>query len=153
MRHCHPEAEFFIFDDVRIDVRMNRVSYEIDSMEGSYNSGTQYEQGNMGHRPGINGGYFPVQPVDSTNDLRAEMTTVMAAMGVSVEKHHHEVAPSQVELGIKFSTLVNSADNIQLYKYVVHNVAHAYGKTATFMPKPVLGDNGSGMHVHQSLWK
>jgi glutamine synthetase len=148
-----PEAEFFIFDDVRIDVRMNKVSHEIDSREGPYNSGTKYEQGNMGHRPGVKGGYFPVQPVDSSNDLRAEMTSVMAAMGVSVEKHHHEVAPSQVELGIKFSTLVNSADNIQLYKYVVHNVAHAYGKTATFMPKPVFGDNGSGMHVHQSLWK
>jgi glutamine synthetase len=148
-----PEAEFFIFDDVRIDVRMNRVGYEIDSMEGPYNSGTQYDQGNMGHRPGVKGGYFPVQPIDSSNDLRAEMVTVLAAMGVSVEKHHHEVAPSQVELGIKFSTLVNSADNIQLYKYVVHNVAHAYGKTATFMPKPIYGDNGSGMHVHQSLWK
>ncbi|MCE9508191.1 MAG: type I glutamate--ammonia ligase [Alphaproteobacteria bacterium] len=148
-----PEAEFFIFDDVRIDVQMNRVSYEIDSMEGPYNSGTQYDQGNMGHRPSIKGGYFPVQPIDSSNDLRAEMVTVLAAMGVAVEKHHHEVAPSQVELGIKFSTLVNSADNIQLYKYVVHNVAHAYGKTATFMPKPVYGDNGSGMHVHQSLWK
>ncbi|MCK4944905.1 MAG: type I glutamate--ammonia ligase [Alphaproteobacteria bacterium] len=148
-----PEAEFFIFDDVRIDVQMNRVSYEIDSMEGPYNSGRQYEQGNMGHRPGAKGGYFPVQPIDSSSDLRAEMTTVLAGMGVEVEKHHHEVAPSQVELGIKFSTLVNSADNIQLYKYVVHNVAHAYGKTATFMPKPVYGDNGSGMHVHQSLWK
>jgi len=148
-----PEAEFFIFDDVRIDVQMNRVSYEIDSMEGPYNSGKQYEQGNMGHRPGAKGGYFPVQPIDSSNDLRAEMTTVLADMGVAVEKHHHEVAPSQVELGIKFSTLINSADNIQLYKYIVHNVAHAYGKTATFMPKPVYGDNGSGMHVHQSLWK
>jgi len=148
-----PEAEFFIFDDVRIDVQMNRVSYEIDSMEGPYNSGTKYAQGNMGHRPGLKGGYFPVQPIDSSNDLRAEMVTVMAGMGVAVEKHHHEVAPSQVELGIKFSTLVNSADNIQLYKYVVHNVAHAYGKTTTFMPKPIYGDNGSGMHVHQSLWK
>ena len=148
-----PEAEFFIFDDVRIDVQMNRVSYEIDSMEGPYNSGRQYEQGNMGHRPGAKGGYFPVQPIDSSSDLRAEMTTVLADMGVAVEKHHHEVAPSQVELGIKFSTLVNSADNIQLYKYVAHNVAHAYGKTVTFMPKPVYGDNGSGMHVHQSLWK
>ncbi|MFH1157359.1 MAG: type I glutamate--ammonia ligase [Pseudomonadota bacterium] len=148
-----PEAEFFIFDDVRINVQMNRVSYEIDSMEGPYNSGRQYEQGNMGHRPGTKGGYFPVQPIDSSSDLRAEMTTVLAGMGVAVEKHHHEVAPAQVELGVKFSTLVNSADNMQLYKYVVHNVAHAYGKTATFMPKPVYGDNGSGMHVHQSLWK
>ena len=148
-----PEAEFFVFDDMRVDVKQNRVSYEIDSMEGPYNSGKRYEQGNMGHRPGPKGGYFPVQPVDSSNDLRAEMITVLAGMGVSVEKHHHEVAPSQVELGIKFSTLANSADNIQLYKYVVHNVAHSYGNTATFMPKPVYGDNGSGMHVHQSLWK
>jgi glutamine synthetase len=148
-----PEAEFFIFDDVRIDVSMNRVSYEIDSMEGPYNSNRAYEGGNMGHRPGIKGGYFPVQPIDSSNDMRAEMVSVLANMGVPVEKHHHEVAPAQVELGIKFSTLVNSADNLQLYKYVVHNVAHSYGKTATFLPKPVFGDNGSGMHVHQSLWK
>ncbi len=148
-----PEAEFFIFDDVKIDVSMNRVAYEIDSSEGPYNSGTEYPQGNMGHRPSVKGGYFPVAPIDSSCDLRAEMVSVLAAMGVPVEKHHHEVAPAQVELGIKFSTLVHSADNIQLYKYVVHNVAHAYGKTATFMPKPVYGDNGSGMHVHQSLWK
>ncbi len=147
------EAEFFIFDDVRIDVQMNRVSYEIDSTEGPYNSGRQYEQGNMGHRPSTKGGYFPVQPIDSSSDLRAEMTTVLSDMGVAVEKHHHEVAPAQVELGMKFSTLINSADNLQLYKYVAHNVAHAYGKTVTFMPKPVYGDNGSGMHVHQSLWK
>jgi len=148
-----PEAEFFIFDDVRISVQMNRVSYEIDSAEGPYNSGTEYDGGNMGHRPGTKGGYFPVQPVDSSNDLRGEMTSTLAAMGVPMEKHHHEVAPSQVELGLKFSSLVDSADNMQLYKYVVHNVAHAYGKTATFLPKPVYGDNGSGMHVHQSLWK
>lgn len=148
-----PEAEFFIFDDVRIDVQMNRVSYEIDSAEGPYNSGRAYEHGNMGHRPTVKGGYFPVQPVDSSNDLRAEMTTVLSRMGVPMEKHHHEVAPSQVELGLKFATLVQSADNMQLYKYVVHNVAHAYGKTATFLPKPVFGDNGSGMHVHQSVWK
>jgi glutamine synthetase len=148
-----PEAEFFIFDDVRINVQMNRVSYEIDSLEGPYNSGRQYEHGNMGHRPGTKGGYFPVAPVDSSNDLRAEMVTTLAGMGVAVEKHHHEVAPSQVELGVRFSTLVNSGDNMQLYKYVVHNVAHAYGKSATFLPKPVFGDNGSGMHVHQSLWK
>ncbi|MBI1216791.1 MAG: type I glutamate--ammonia ligase [Alphaproteobacteria bacterium] len=148
-----PEAEFFIFDDVRINVQMNRVSYEIDSAEGPYNSGRDYEEGNMGHRPGVKGGYFPVQPVDSSNDLRGEMTSILSEMGVPMEKHHHEVAPSQVELGLKFSTLVGSADNMQLYKYVVHNVAHAYGKTATFLPKPVFGDNGSGMHVHQSLWK
>ena len=148
-----PEAEFFIFDDVRIEVSMNRVSYEIDSIEGPYNSGREYDGGNMAHRPGIKGGYFPVQPVDSSNDMRGEMTSVLAQMGVPVEKHHHEVAPAQVELGVKYSTLVNSADNMQLYKYVVHNVAHAYGKTATFLAKPVYGDNRSGMHVHQSLWK
>lgn len=148
-----PEAEFFLFDDVRINVQMNKVSHEIDSMEGPYNSGREYEHGNMGHRPAIKGGYFPVQPVDSSNDIRAEMVTILAEMGVPMEKHHHEVAPSQAELGVKFATLTKSADNMQLYKYVVHNVAHAYGKTATFMPKPVYGDNGSGMHVHQSLWK
>ena len=148
-----PEAEFFIFDDVRIDVSMNKVGYQIDSTEGPYNAGREYDFGNMGHRPGTKGGYFPVAPIDSTVDLRAEMTSVLMRLGVPMEKHHHEVAPSQVELGLKFSTLVDSADNMQLYKYVVHNVAHAYGKTATFLPKPVYGDNGSGMHVHQSIWK
>ena len=148
-----PEAEFFVFDDVRFQVEMNKCSYEIDSEEGPYNSARSFEDGNLGHRPAVKGGYFPVPPVDSAQDLRAEMVSVMAEMGVEVEKHHHEVAASQHELGIKFSTLVKSADNIQIYKYVVHNVAHAYGKTATFMPKPVFGDNGSGMHVHQSIWK
>ena len=148
-----PEAEFFVFDDVRFQVEMNKVSYEIDSEEGPYNRAKSFEDGNLGHRPGVKGGYFPVPPVDSAQDLRAEMVSVMADMGVEVEKHHHEVAASQHELGIKFSTLVKAADNIQIYKYVVHNVAHAYGKTATFMPKPVFGDNGSGMHVHQSIWK
>jgi glutamine synthetase len=148
-----PEAEFFIFDDVRISVNMNKVSYEIDSIEGPYNTDRKYDNGNMAHRPGVKGGYFPVPPIDSSNDLRAEMTSTLARMGVPMEKHHHEVAASQVELGLKYSTLVDSADNMQLYKYVVHNVAHAYGKTATFLPKPVYGDNGSGMHVHQSLWK
>jgi glutamine synthetase len=148
-----PEAEFFIFDNVRIHTDMHRVGYEIDSIEGPYNSGTEYAQGNMGHRPGVKGGYFPVQPIDSSNDLRGEMTSVLMKMGVPMEKHHHEVAPSQVELGLRYSSLVDSADNMQLYKYVVHNVAHAYGKTATFLPKPIYGDNGSGMHVHQSLWK
>jgi len=107
----------------------------------------------MGHRPAIKGGYFPVQPVDSSNDLRGEMVSILSEMGVPMEKHHHEVAPSQCELGLKFATLIGSADNMQLYKYVVHNVAHAYGKSATFLPKPVFGDNGSGMHVHQSIWK
>jgi glutamine synthetase len=111
------------------------------------------EQGNPGHRPPIKGGYFPVAPVDAGGDLRAEMTTTMANMGLEMEKHHHEVAPAQHELGLKFSTLVKCADNMQVYKYVVHNVAHQYGKTATFMPKPVKGDNGSGMHCHQSIWK
>ena len=148
-----PEAEFFIFDDVRFDVSMNRVGYQIDSVESPANSAREYEHGNLAHRPGVKGGYFPVAPIDSTVDLRAEMTSVLARMGVPMEKHHHEVAPAQVELGLKFSTLVNSADHMQLYKYVVHNVAHSFGKTATFLPKPVYGDNGSGMHVHQSIWK
>jgi glutamine synthetase len=148
-----PEAEFFVFDDVRYDVRMEGAFYSISSEEGPYISGKKLEEGNHGHRPGIKGGYFPVPPLDSAADLRAEMLTVMADMGVEVEKHHHEVAPSQHELGIKFNSLVKCADNMQIYKYVVHNVAHSYGKTATFMPKPVKGDNGSGMHVHNSLWK
>jgi len=148
-----PEAEFFVFDDVRYEVNMNRCFYEVDSEEGPYVTGKKFDDGNLGHRPGVKGGYFPVPPVDSAQDLRAEMVSVMAEMGVEVEKHHHEVAPSQHELGIKFTTLVKAADNIQIYKYVVHNVAHAYGKTATFMPKPIFGDNGSGMHVHQSIWK
>lgn len=148
-----PEAEFFIFDDVKIDISMNKVGFEVDSEEGPYNSGRDYDTGNMGHRPGVKGGYFPESPVDSLSDIRGEMLTVMQTMGVEVEKHHHEVAPSQCELGIKFSTLIDSADNIQIYKHVVHNVANSYGKSATFMPKPIFGDNGSGMHVHQSLWK
>ena len=148
-----PEAEFFVFDDVKMKADMNEVSYKIDSIEGPYNSGTDYPEGNTGHRPGVKGGYFPETPVDSGSDLRAEMMTVMSAMGIGVEKHHHEVAPSQHELGIEFGTLVDAADDLQLYKYAVHNVAHIYGKTATFLPKPVFGDNGSGMHVHQSIWK
>ncbi|MEJ2027355.1 MAG: type I glutamate--ammonia ligase, partial [Limibacillus sp.] len=148
-----PEAEFFVFDDVRFGVNMNHSFFRFDSEEGPYNSGTEFEEGNLGHRPGVKGGYFPVPPVDSGTDLRAEMVTVMKEMGLEVEKHHHEVAPSQHELGIKFNTLIKMADGMQLYKYVVHNVAHTYGKTATFMPKPVYGDNGSGMHVHQSIWK
>ena len=148
-----PEAEFFVFDDVRYDVKMEGAFYAVSSEEGPYISGKKLEEGNHGHRPNIKGGYFPVPPLDSAADLRAEMLTVMADMGVEVEKHHHEVAPSQHELGIKFNSLVKCADNMQIYKYVVHNVAHSYGKTATFMPKPVKGDNGSGMHVHNSLWK
>jgi glutamine synthetase len=148
-----PEAEFFVFDDVRFKVDMNHCFFEFTSEEGPYMSGATFEEGNIGHRPAMKGGYFPVPPVDSATDLRAEMVTVMNEMGIEVEKHHHEVAPSQHELGIKFDTLVRTADNMQIYKYVVHNVAHTYGKTATFMPKPVYGDNGSGMHTHQSIWK
>ena len=148
-----PEAEFFVFDDVRFDVSMNQTFYQIDSDEGPYNSGNDFPEGNTGHRPAIKGGYFPVPPVDSMADLRAEMLTQMVAMGLEMEKHHHEVAPSQNELGQKFNTLVTTADQMQIYKYVVQMVAHQYGKTATFMPKPVLDDNGSGMHVHQSIWK
>jgi glutamine synthetase len=148
-----PEAEFFVFDDVKFDVQMNRSYYEVDSSEGPYNTARDYDEGNPGHRPGIKGGYFPVPPVDSEQDLRSEMLAVMEEMGVEVEKHHHEVAPSQHELGMKFGTLITTADSLQIYKYVVHQVASSYGKTATFMPKPVAGDNGSGMHVHQSIWK
>ncbi|AGH98127.1 type I glutamate--ammonia ligase [Micavibrio aeruginosavorus] len=148
-----PEAEFFVFDDVKFAVRGNKVAYELDGIEEPSNTDRAYADGNMGHRPRVKGGYFPDAPVDSGVDLRAEMLSVMRSMGVPVEKHHHEVAASQHELGIKFSTLVDCADNMQIYKHVVFNVAHAYGKTATFMPKPVYGDNGSGMHVHQSLSK
>jgi len=147
-----PEAEFFVFDDVRFKNDMNETGFKIDSKEGPYNSGREYENGNMGHRPGIKGGYFPVPPVDSAQDMRSEYLKAMKDMGIKVEKHHHEVAPSQHELGMYFGTLVNQADNIQLYKYAVHMVTHSFGKTATFMPKPVKGDNGSGMHVHQSIW-
>lgn len=148
-----PEAEFFVFDDVRIVTEMNEMSYQIYSEEGPYASGDEFEAGNMGHRPAVKGGYFPVPPVDSMSDMRAEMLTVLEEVGIQSEKHHHEVAPSQNELGYKFNTMVRSADILQIYKYVVQMVAHSYGKTATFMPKPVVGDNGSGMHVHQSLWK
>ena len=150
---CGPELEFFIFDDVRFDVSMNHTFYRIDSEEGPYVSGKEFAEGNYGHRPPAKGGYFPVPPVDSLADIRAEMLTVMAEMGLDTEKHHHEVAPAQNELGIAGATLLRCADGVQIYKYCVHNVAHSYGKTATFMPKPVLDDNGSGMHVHQSIWK
>ena len=148
-----PEAEFFVFDDVRFSSDPHNTFFRLDSEEGPYNSGREYPQGNLAHRPRTKGGYFPVNPVDSGQDMRTEMVSVIKQMGVEVEKHHHEVAASQHELGIKFSTLVKCADNMQIYKYVVHNVAHTYGKTATFMPKPIFGDNGSGMHVHQSIWK
>jgi len=148
-----PEAEFFIFDDARFDVQMNKGYYFLDSMEGPYNSGTEYEMGNMGHRPAVKGGYFPVPPIDSCQDIRSEMLAIMADLGMEPEKHHHEVAGSQHELGFKFSTLTVCGDRMQMYKYIIHQVAAAYGKTATFMPKPIYGDNGSGMHVHQSIWK
>jgi glutamine synthetase len=138
---------------VRYEVSSNQTFYFIDSDEGPYNTGSIFEDGNLGHRPPIKGGYFPVPPVDSAMDLRGEMLKVMGEMGLAVEKHHHEVAPSQHELGIKFAPLVQAADGMQIYKYVVQQVAHQYGKTATFMPKPVSGDNGSGMHTHQSIWK
>jgi glutamine synthetase len=148
-----PEPEFFVFDDVRFNAESHSCFYEFNSEESPYASGDSIEGGNLGHRPGIKGGYFPVPPVDASHDLRAEMVTIMKEMGLHMDKHHHEVAPSQHELGLTFSTLVQSADNVQVYKYVTQMVANTYGKTATFMPKPVAGDNGSGMHVHQSIWK
>ncbi|MEZ5669270.1 MAG: type I glutamate--ammonia ligase [Alphaproteobacteria bacterium] len=148
-----PEAEFFVFDDVRYQVAQNHTFYAIDSEEGPYNTGRVFDEGNVGHRPKTKGGYFPVPPVDSGMDMRAEMLSAMHEMGLVVEKHHHEVAPSQHELGTTFGPLVKCADGMQIYKYCVHMVAHSYGKSATFMAKPVFGDNGSGMHVHQSIWK
>ena len=123
---------------------MNETSFSIDSSEGPYNTGKKYENGNLGHRPGVKGGYFPVPPVDSAQDMRSEYLKALKDMGVKVEKHHHEVAPSQHELGMYFGTLTDQADNVQLYKYAVQMVSHSFGKSATFMPKPVKGDNGSG---------
>jgi glutamine synthetase len=148
-----PEAEFFMFDDVRFDTGYGFGFYEVDDVESPHNSAAEYESGNMGHRPRPKGGYFPVPPVDSGSDIRGEMVTVMKEMGLPMDKHHHEVAPSQHELGLKFGTLLQTADRLQILKYCVHQVAHTYGKTATFMPKPIQGDNGSGMHIHQSVWK
>jgi glutamine synthetase len=148
-----PELEFFLFDDIRFDSGMFGAFYEIDSEENPNNFGRKYEGGNMGHRPNVKGGYFPVPPVDSTQDMRSEMLATLKDVGISPVLHHHEVAPSQCELGFDFSVLTATADNVQKYKYVIQNVAHTYGKTATFMPKPIAGDNGSGMHVHQSIWK
>ncbi|WP_299813296.1 type I glutamate--ammonia ligase [uncultured Jannaschia sp.] len=148
-----PEAEFFLFDDVRFSNSMNKVGFEVDAADAAWNSGTEYEMGNMGHRPGVKGGYFPVNPTDAAQDLRSEMLSTMKRIGMKVDKHHHEVASCQHELGLIFGSLTKQADEIQKYKYVIHNVAHAYGKTATFMPKPIAGDNGSGMHVNMSIWK
>jgi glutamine synthetase len=147
-----PEPEFFLFDDVKFSTDMYNTGFQVDSIELPTNTGSEYETGNLGHRPRVKGGYFPVNPVDSAQDIRSEMLTVLAEMGVATEKHHHEVAAAQHELSMLFNTLTRKADEVQLYKYVVQNVAHAYGKTATFMPKPVFGDNGTGMHVHQSVW-
>ena len=149
-----PEPEFFIFDSIQWDVSMSGSSVRINSEEGAWSSNDKFEGGNTGHRPGVKGGYFPVPPVDSLQDVRSAMCIALEEMGVPVEVHHHEVATAgQCEIGTKFSTLTQRADWTQITKYVVLNTAHAYGKTATFMPKPFAGDNGSGMHVHQSIWK
>ncbi|MCU4653366.1 type I glutamate--ammonia ligase [Roseibacterium sp. SDUM158016] len=148
-----PEAEFFVFDDVRYAVTMNKVSFEVDAVDGAWNTDTEYEMGNMGHRPGVKGGYFPVNPIDPAQDLRSEMLSTMKRIGMKVDKHHHEVASNQHELGLIFDSLTKQADELQKYKYIIHNVAHAYGKSVTFMPKPMAGDNGTGMHVNMSIWK
>jgi glutamine synthetase len=148
-----PEAEFFLFDDVRYSVTPSKVSYQIDADAAAWNTDAEFESGNLAHRAGHKGGYFPVNPIDEAQDIRSEMLSTMKAMGMKVDKHHHEVATCQHELGMIFGGLVQQADNIQKYKYVIHNVAHAYGKTVTFMPKPMKGDNGSGMHVNMSIWK
>ena len=149
-----PEPEFFIFDSVRSDVSMKGSFYEIDSEEAAWNSGKVYEHGNTGHRPGVKGGYFPTGPVDSLQDIRSAMCLTLEALGIPVEVHHHEVATAgQCEIGTRFNTLVKKADELLTLKYVVKNIAHQHGHTATFMPKPLVGDNGSGMHVHQSIAK
>jgi glutamine synthetase len=149
-----PEPEFFIFDSIKWDVSMKGCSVEIEAEEAAWNTGKHYEHGNKGYRPSVKGGYFPVPPIDAGQDMRSEMSLILEQMGIPVEVHHHEVANAgQMEIGTKFSTLLQRADWTQLQKYIVHNVAFAYGKTATFMPKPIVGDNGSGMHVHQSVWK
>ncbi len=147
-----PEAEFFMFDDVRWDNSYSGSYYHIDDIELPTNTGTKYDSGNLGHRPRAKGGYFPVAPVDSATDIRGEMVSTMMEMGLPCDKHHHEVAAAQHELGLTFGTLTTTADRMQIYKYVCHNVAQAYGKTVTFMPKPIKEDNGSGMHTHLSIW-
>ena len=147
-----PEAEFFMFDNVQFETSYATSYYKIDDIELPTNTGREYEGGNLGHRPRAKGGYFPVAPVDSAVDIRGEMVSTMIEMGLPCDKHHHEVAASQHELGLTFGTLTQTADRMQIYKYVVHQVAHAYGKSATFMPKPIKEDNGSGMHTHLSIW-
>ncbi len=149
-----PEPEFFVFDSVRWQNDKNRVFYELDSEDAEWSSRFKYEGGNMAHRPGTKGGYFPVAPVDALGDLRSDMCKVLESLGQKVEVHHHEVSTGgQCEIGVRFNSLVKKADELMTLKYVVKNVAHQNGKTATFMPKPIVGDNGSGMHVHQSLSK
>ena len=148
-----PEAEFFMFDDVKFETSYATSGYRIDDIELPTNTGRDYEGGNLAHRPRAKGGYFPVAPVDSAVDIRGEMVSTMMEMGLPCDKHHHEVAAAQHELGLTFGTLTQTADRMQVYKYVVHQVAHAYGKTATFMPKPIKEDNGSGMHTHMSIWQ
>ncbi len=148
-----PEAEFFLFDNVRFSNTINKVSYEVDALDASWNSDTEYEMGNTGHRPGVKGGYFPANPIDDGQDIRSEMLSTMKQIGMKVDKHHHEVGSCQHELGLIFGSLTTQADELQKYKYVIHNVAQAYGKSATFMPKPIAGDNGTGMHVNISVWK
>ena len=147
-----PEPEFFMFDDVRFEDGYAGSGFQIDDIELPTNTATEFEGGNLGHRPRAKGGYFPVAPVDACMDIRAEMVSTMLEMGLPMDKHHHEVAAAQHELGITFGTLTQTADRVQIYKYVVMQVAHAYGKTATFMPKPIKADNGSGMHTHMSIW-
>ncbi len=148
-----PENEFFIFDDVKIIDSINESYYKVDSEEGEWSDNTDYEVGNIGHRPRTKGGYFPVQPTDSMVDLRAEMMQVLEQVGLEVVLGHHEVAQAQGEIGVVFGDLIEAADNVQKYKYVCKMVAHLNGKSCTFMPKPLFGDNGNGMHVHQSIWK